>query len=461
MTRYSAPTETVFVGDRADAIRFQRCELQVTEGPDKGSQVSLGQRTIRIGTAPENDLVLTDRAVSRRHAEITAAEDGFVLRDLASKNGTFVGAAKVAEVTLVKGTSVKLGNTTIQFRFGEGDSIEFKLEDDEKFGDAIGTTVAMRELFTVLTRAASTDLTVLLEGETGTGKELLADGIHENSKRTGKPMLVVDCGSIPRELIEAELYGAMKGAYTGATQDRAGIFEMADGGTVFLDEIGELPMDMQPQLLRVLERGEVRRLGASETKNVDVRIVAATNRDLLQEVAAGRFRQDLYYRLSVVRVRVPPLRERRGDIPVIAKAMAKEIAEDFPDAVESGASQHVAAIVARYKDYPWPGNVRELRNVIERALVLASVEGAGPPSAVAPEGSPTAGEPAPMGAPPTTFKVAKHEAISAFEQDYLSSVMNATGHNVSKAARLAGLDRRNFQKLLRKYGFKPQKPGDS
>ena len=453
MTRYVSPTETVFSDKTPSALRFQRCELEVQDGPDKGTQIAVGQRRIRIGTSPENDLALTDRAVSRFHAEIDVQDDGFLIRDAASKNGIFIGSIRVKEAVITGATTLKLGNTTISFRPGN-DTVEFQLTEGERFGAAIGQSVAMRELFTLLERAASTDLTVLLEGETGTGKELLAEGIHAKSSRASKPFMVVDCGSIPRELIEAELYGAMKGAYTGANADRVGIFEAANGGTVFLDELGELSMDLQPKLLRVIERGEIRRVGASKIIKIDVRLVAATNRDLLAEVSAGRFRQDLYYRLSVVKVRIPALRERRDDIPIIAKAMAEEISKDFSDVVDAGAASHVGAIVARYKDHPWPGNVRELRNVIERTLVMASM---GEQSDQAMDAGLNAeGGEEKEGSPHVTFKLAKHEAIKHFEWEYLVNVMNLAGNNVSKAARLAGMDRRNFQKMIRKHDIRKE-----
>ena len=453
MTRYVAPTETVVVQGQPQAIKFRRCVLSVTDGPDKGKDVSLGQRTIRIGTAPENDLVLSDRAVSRYHCEIESREDGFLIRDQASKNGVYIGAVRIREALLEGATKLRMANTHMKFAPAD-DAVEVSLSRNDRFGDALGNSVAMREVFTTLERAAPTDLTVLLEGETGTGKELLADALHAKSRRASAPLQVVDCGSIPRDLIESELFGHTKGSFTGATGDKKGLFEAADGGTVFLDEIGELDLELQPKLLRVLERGEVRRIGSAATVPVNVRIVAATNRDLLNEVAAGRFRQDLYYRLSVVKVRVPPLRERRDDIPIIAKTIATELAKDFPDVVEESAVGHIASLVARYKEYSWPGNVRELRNVIERTLVFHEDQSV-PGAAAAPAEGGGGPPPAPgmkTGLP--VFRNAKHEAVTRFERDYLESVLTACQNNVSKAARAAGLDRRNFQKLLRKYDLR-------
>ena len=453
MTRYVAPTETVVVSGAPAAIRFRRCVLSVIEGPDKGKEISLGQRTIRIGTAPENDLVLTDRAVSRYHCEIEARDDGFLLRDQASKNGVYLGAVRIREALLEGSTKLRMANTSLKFA-PASEQVEVALSRNDRFGEALGNSVSMREVFTTLERASPTDLTVLLEGETGTGKELLAEALHRKSRRGTHPYVVVDCGSIPRDLIESELFGHTKGSFTGAVGDKKGLFETADGGTIFLDEIGELDLELQPKLLRVLERGEVRRVGSAATLPVNVRIVAATNRDLLNEVAAGRFRQDLYYRLSVVKVRVPPLRERRDDIPVIARSIAAEIATEFPDMVEESAVAHIASLVSRYKEYSWPGNVRELRNVIERTLVFhedQSVPGhtGEGPAAIAP----AMAKPGPGGQRSglPIFRVAKHEAVTRFEREYLEAVLEQCASNVSKAARAAGLDRRNFQKLLRKY----------
>ena len=462
VTRYVAPTETVVVAGIPAALRFRRCVLTIMEGPDKGMEVSLGQRTIRIGTAPENDVILTDRAVSRYHCEIEAREDGFLLRDQASKNGVYIGAVRIKEALLEGTTKLRLANDVIRFA-PAGDAIEVQLSRNERFGDALGNSVAMREVFTMLERAAPTDLTVLLEGETGTGKELLAEGLHRKSKRAEKPYQIIDCGAIPRDLIESELFGHTKGSFTGAIGDKKGLFESAEGGTIFLDEIGELDLELQPKLLRVLERGEVRRVGSAATLPVNVRIVAATNRDLLSEVAAGRFRQDLYYRLSVVKVRVPPLRERRDDIPLIAKHIALELTREFPEVVEDSSVAHIGSLVQRYRDYTWPGNVRELRNVIERTLVFHEDQ-------AVPEGGVSA-EPGESGAAMpvlrgmgsggiSVFRVAKHEAVTHFERDYLEKVLGAHGNNVSKASRAAGLDRRNFQKLLRKYDMKRGTTGD-
>ncbi|HVO30418.1 MAG TPA: sigma 54-interacting transcriptional regulator, partial [bacterium] len=356
-----SPTETVVVGGKPTAIRFQRCRVRVIDGPDRGMEVTLGQRTIRVGTAAENDFRLTDKGVSRHHCEIVAREEGFLVRDLASKNGVYLGPVLVREALIREPVTLRLANDVIEFVPGD-DSVEVPLPKEGRFGEAIGSSAAMREVFASLTRAAASDANVLLEGETGTGKELLAHGLHLASRRATRPYVVVDCGAIPADLVESELFGHVKGSFTGAVSDKAGLFESAEGGTVFLDEVGELDREHQPKLLRVLESGEVRRVGAQAMKKIDVRVVAATHRDLVSEVAAGRFRQDLYYRLAVVNVRVPPLRERKDDVAVIAEAIAADLRAESPETVDPGAAERVAALLARYREYSWPGNVRELRN---------------------------------------------------------------------------------------------------
>ncbi len=448
MTRPLVPTETILVDGNATAVRFRRCTMTVLEGPEKGMEVSLGKRTIRVGSAPENDLVLTDRGVSRYHCEIEALDSGYRLRDQASRNGVWLGRVRVREAILGGEVKLRLGKSTLLFAPAD-DSVEVTLTTADRFGEAIGGSGPMRELFDVLERVAPTDLTVLIEGETGTGKELLAEAIHHRSRRAAAPFVVVDCGSIPRDLMESELFGHVKGSFTGAIADKRGLFESAHGGTLFLDELGELDLDLQPKLLRVLERGEIRRVGASTPIPIDVRIVAATHRDILSDVTAGRFRQDLYYRLSVVKVRVPPLRERREDIPRIARALAHAIAEDYPEIGPPDLDGLVAALGSRYRDYAWPGNVRELRNVVERAL---HIDESGLPAGGAGLGADGAASGS-AGRKPT-FRVAKHEAVAKFERDFLEAILSEHGHNVSRAARAAGLDRRNFQKLLRKYDLR-------
>jgi transcriptional regulator with GAF, ATPase, and Fis domain len=306
----------------------------------------------------------------------------------------------------------------------------------------------MRELFARLERIAASDATVLVTGETGTGKELVAEAIHERSPRAAGPFVVLDCGAIPPNLVESELFGHERGAFTGALGAHAGAFERAHGGTVFLDELGELPLELQPKLLRVLERREIRRLGGSKPIEVDLRVVAATNRDLAVEVNRGRFREDLYYRLAVVQVVVPPLRERREDIPLLV--------EHFLAALPGGERTRLAPeTIDLLRRHDWPGNVRELRNVLERAVLFADAAPPPPGPGLAPRApappAPPAFAPDALNVaidPTVPFKQAKQALVEEFERRYVTALLERHGGNISAAAREAGIDRMSIHKML-------------
>jgi DNA-binding NtrC family response regulator len=330
----------------------------------------------------------------------------------------------------------------------EDERISVRPSNDPRFEGLLGSSARMREIFDLLARVAPTRATTLLEGETGTGKELIAEAIHLRSPRRDGPFVVFDAGAVAANLLESELFGHVKGAFTGATATRRGAFERAHTGTLFLDEIGEMSLDLQPKLLRALEAQEVRRVGDDVTHKVDVRVVAATNRDLKAEVAAGRFRADLYFRLAVVRILVPSLRERAEDIGLLV--------DHFLGPVGKRATPEVTALLARYD---WPGNVRELRNLIERVKafgwdealaasgILAAVEEAG---GAAMAGAGGGGSDGTSSAP---FKEAKGKVVEAFERDYLEDLIRRTKGNISAAAREAGIDRNHLTKLLQKYGI--------
>jgi len=293
----------------------------------------------------------------------------------------------------------------------------------------------MRQVFALLERVAPTQTTVLVDGETGTGKELVAEAIHEESPRAAGPFIVFDCSAVSSSLIESELFGHARGAFTGAVTDRAGAFELADGGTIFLDEIGELPLDLQPKLLRVLERREVRRLGSADTTNVDVRVIAATNRSLAAEVDAGRFREDLFYRLEVVHVTLPPLRERPDDIAPLARRFAAELGQ--PTALSD-------RTLRGFETQAWPGNVRELRNAVARAVSLGEPQGeagAAPPNPFAVD----------LAMP---LKIAREQIADAFEERYLLAALAQTGGNVTRAAEIAGVSRKFIQRAVKRYGLR-------
>ena len=441
------PGGTQVLGARATSLKVRRGTITVGGGPDAGKSVPIAGKSVRIGSAEGNDIVLSDRAVSRAHCEITPTPDGPLVKDLGSTNGTFVDGNRVREAWIKPGAQITVGETKLSFVSDESTE-DIPLSPKNKFGGVIGHSATMRAAFWMLEKVAPEDLTVLLTGETGTGKEAFAEALHTESPRKDKPFIVFDCGAVAENLMESELFGHMKGSFTGAIADRKGAAEEADGGTLFLDEIGELPRELQPKLLRLLEKKEVKRVGSQTTKQVNVRIVAATNRDLASEVNRGVFREDLYYRLCVVHIKIPPLRERREDIPALAKHFAKEFF--VRKGLEPTEKLHEVPgeFFEALKELYWPGNVRELRNHVERALALGTGTGAAATGARA--------------APPQTlegvnidvtrpFVDAKSEWVERFEKTYLTALMERHAGNYSRAAREAALDRMYLKKLLRKY----------
>ena len=422
----------------------------VIEGPDRGESVELGgEQPVTLGSSPACSLCLTDTTVSRQHLQAHWEEGrGIVLRDLGSTNGTFFAGSRIAEISISVGAQFTIGRTLIKLVPDE-EAVEPPASPSPHFGTLLGQDETMRRLFGLLGDVAPTEATVIIEGETGTGKELVAGELHRHSRRAKGPFVVFDCGAVPRELIESALFGHVKGAFTGAVSDRAGAFGEADGGTIFLDEIGELALDLQPALLRAIDRRMVRRVGDSNYRKVDVRIIAATHRDLRVEVAERRFREDLYYRLAVVRVRLPALRERGADV----ERLAELFVEQFTPAgrklyLEPGE-------LARLRQHSWPGNVRELRNVIERACVLAPADdmlrfeaGTLPePAANAPLNLRT----------DLPYKEAKGQLVELFEREYVLDLMRRHHNNLSAAAREAKLDRKHLRELVRRHsGHDPE-----
>jgi DNA-binding NtrC family response regulator len=427
------------IDDDAPVARVARYSLVVTAGPDAGQRlVSSGDRTV-IGTHRSCDLVLTDPTVSRFHAELTLVDGRLLLRDLDSRNGTRVEGLGVVAVRLPPRARLELGGSQVELEVGDA-TVELPLSTQRRFGSMAGASAVMRRTFALLERAAASDATVLLEGETGTGKEAAAASIHDESARRAGPLVVVDCGAVPATLIESELFGHERGAFTGAVEARVGAFEAAHGGTLFLDEIGELPLELQPKLLRALESREIKRVGATRHQAVAVRVIAATNRDLRVEVNGRRFRADLYYRLAVLEIRLPPLRERAGDIPVLVEHLLGELGASR----EASAPLRTAETTERLARHPWPGNVRELRNYLERALALETA----PP--IAPGPAPDA--------PAVDLTRPLREAREAWtrphERAYVAGLLEREGGNVAAAARAAGVDRMTFYKLLSKHGIR-------
>jgi len=455
---------TIFVNRRATKRKLRKSRLVVVEGPEAGGRLEIASERVTIGRSLICDLVLTDTSVSGTHCEIVASEAGFLLRDLGSSNGTSVGGVRVREAWLEPGAALKLGHTVVRFEVGSG-TIEIDLSRQEQFFELIGHGVRMREIFAVLEKVAAADLTVLVRGETGTGKELVARAIHRASKRAQRPLVVQDCSAIAANLIESTLFGHERGSFTGAADRRRGCFEHADGGTLFLDEIGELDLKLQPKLLRALETHEVQRVGGSRTIPVDVRVVAATNRDLRQMVNEGSFREDLYYRLSVVHVDLPPLRERPEDIPVLVQQFLEESAKRGPD--PEGAHFTISSdAMLKLQAYPWPGNVRELKNTIERAVSLADAKELGmqdllPASQKTPPIFLPGGTAEQFVENETPFKDAKQKVVDAFEVQYIKALLDKHGDNISRSARAAGLTRYHLRELAKRYGLRGEMGGHS
>jgi DNA-binding NtrC family response regulator len=420
----------------AEVRLMQTCTVEVASGPSVGLAARIEKPTFAVGSHETNDLVLADDAVSKHHLEVHVAPDGFRLVDLSSSNGTFLGAVRITDVTVLEQVTLTLGTSTLKISPQPAET-EVPASARTRFGSVLGRSVVMRELFEQLEAVARADCSVLIEGETGAGKEQVAESIHGESPRKEGPFVVVDCGALAGELLESELFGHARGAFTGADADRKGLLQMADGGTVFLDEVGELPMSLQSKLLGVLERRKVTPLGTSNARSIDVRVLAATNRNLAREVNEGRFRSDLFFRLAVVRVRVPPLRERLDDIPLLVEHFLAQLAEREGPHIPSTLSP---IEMARLSAQPWVGNVRELRNAVERvALRIGSTAAPEDPS----------GKPEP-------FMRARDRFVAEFEKRYLTDILERTGMNVSEAARQAGVDRRNFQRLLRRHDISPR-----
>lgn len=420
-------------------VFVRRFRLRVAAGPDAGAERMSVGKTLVIGTHPSADLVLTDRTVSRFHCSIEVVDGVAHLRDLGSRNGTLVDAVPVLHAPLRDKAQLIVGNTELQFDLGR-DSITVDASQRESFGSMVGRSPAIRAVFALLERAATSDITVLLEGETGTGKEIAAESLHRESSRVDAPFVVIDCGAIASELIESELFGHERGAFTGADHARVGAFASAAGGTIFLDEIGELESDLQPKLLRALESRTIRRVGSTTSVPVDVRVIAATRRDLRAEVNAGRFRSDLYYRLAVLPIRLPSLRERLGDLPLLVGRLLDEMGTDPSATVQLRSG----AFLTRLARHSWPGNIRELRNHLERCLVLSHDEA--PPLE-------TTIDPLVID-PSRSLKLGRELWTRAFERRYLEALLLAHDGNVRAAAVAAGVDRVYLYRLLWRHGLK-------
>jgi transcriptional regulator with GAF, ATPase, and Fis domain len=466
---------TVFDHGRPTVRHLRRSKVVVVSGTEQGREIDISKARLTGGRSIINDLVLSDKAISGTHFEILASDDGYRLRDLDSTNGTFIGDLRVKEVWLKPNQEFRVGHTMLRFTPTQ-DIVEIPLSKRDTFEQVTGASVRMREIFATLEKVAPSELTVLITGETGTGKEMIARGIHQASVRRTKPFVVLDCGAIPKDLIESTLFGHEKGSFTGAVGQHHGCFEQAQGGTIFLDEIGELDINLQPKLLRVLENRELKRVGGDRLIKIDVRVLAATNRDLRAMVNQGTFREDLYFRLSVIHVELPPLRERREDVPALAEVFLKEIA-----ARRSLSMTFAPDAIAALQAHSWPGNVRELKNVVERAASLtesplvhrsdlmfnrdttprASSSGTFASSSAAPTSGnshavPSGAEPGlvmPPFSPGLDFKEAKQRVVDAFELAYLKQLLERHDGNITRSAQEAGLTRYHLRELLKRHGL--------
>ncbi len=438
-----------------DSVEVPRIEIQVQResgGATKRAVVIDGD-ICRIGSHPSNEVVLNDPLVSRFHCRLTRESSGWKIQDTGSLNGTMVNGVRVRDADLPRPECrIDLGQSTVVI--AEGHSVnQVEVPPWPSFGSLVGTSLVMRRLFGLLDRVARSDSTVLVEGETGTGKEVIAGEIVRRGPRAAQPFVIVDCGAISPTLIESELFGHVRGAFTGADRDRTGAFEAANGGTVFLDEIGEMPLELQPKLLRAIESREIRRVGEHKSRKIDVRVVAATNRRLEREVNHGRFREDLYFRLSVVTVRVPSLRERLDDIAVLVNVFLRQMGAD------DRARLFNREVLADMCQYDWPGNVRELRNYVERSIVLDAAQPAtreGSSAGIVGSGTPAAGTETAVNID-QPFKEAKNHIVEAFEKRYLAALLEWSQGNVSLASRKSGLDRMYLHRLLQRHGLR----GDS
>jgi DNA-binding NtrC family response regulator len=433
------PTELVRE-PAAGELRVDRYELAVVEGPSTGIRlVGSDSPVTTIGSHELCSLVLADPLVSRFHCEIRLGDDGPRLRDTGSLNGTTIDGVRVVESYLRGGSILRLGKSAVRFEFApNGHTL---LSSARRFGQLVGESVAMRQVFAYLERAAPTSATVLLEGETGTGKSLAARAIHENSPRRDQSFVIVDCAAIPAGLLESELFGHERGAFTGAEARRIGAFEEASGGTLFLDEIGELPADLQSKLLGAIENRAVRRLGGNGAIPFDIRLVAATNRDLRADLNSGRFRADLFFRLAVVRIELPSLRRRHEDVPLLAAEILTGLGAS-PDRARAILDADTAR---RLSSSAWPGNIRELRNYLERRLVLDD----GHP----PDGDQGRAIDPPFIDPGLAFADARTRALAHFERRYCVALLERHEGRVAQAAAAAGIDRTYFYRLLRRHGL--------
>jgi DNA-binding NtrC family response regulator len=455
-------TVEVSLGVMTDLLHIEKCKLVVVDGADKGRELVVHKPILRLGANEKNDLILRDDTVSRFHCEIRRVHNEYLLVDRQSTNGTFVGKLRVREAFLHPNCEFIVGNSLIRF-MPLVEELRIYPINNHRYGDIIGGSSRMHEVYGLIDKVGPSELSVVIEGETGTGKELAARAIHNFSRRSKGPLVIFDCSAFPESLLESELFGHEKGAFSGAIRTHRGVFERAEGGTVFFDELGEMSPNLQPKFLRALESGEVRRVGGERTIKTDVRVVAATNRNLASMVEDGSFRQDLFYRLAKVTLNLPTLRDRIDDLVPLTDHFLKQITGSQPHLAHvRGFSEAALSVMT---DYDWPGNVRELRNVVERSVTFCETD------LVQPKDLPQdlqarlgrsvrqTGLSTTQIRPGTGLKEAKEQMVSDFERDYLVSLLERHNMNISRVAREAGIDRRHVYRLMKKYEIQPAERG--
>jgi DNA-binding NtrC family response regulator len=435
-------TEPTDPSPNAIKLRTHKMRIEVVQGPSAGTVIALPGPEVRIGSGADCDLIIKDSTVSRLHLILRIHNELLRVVDCGSRNGTSIDGTIVHDAYARPDSAIKIGGTTLRMQM-LSDVVELPLSTRDEFGGLLGRSVAMRRLFTLLERVAPTDATLLIEGETGTGKELVAEAVHRSNPRAGHRFVVFDCSAVTPAAIESELFGQVCGAYKGAAP-RLGCFEQANGGTLFLDEIGELPIEVQPKLLRAIETRSIRRIGAEGgSRPIDVRIIAATHHTLSLEVERGHFRDDLYYRLAVVNVRIPPLRERPDDIPLLVRHFERQ-----HTSIAHHPKPLSEAMVESFVGRAWPGNVRELKNQVDSALFL----GGGEPSVE--DGVPVPG--------PTVNGVSlavpllngRDHVANAYEKAYIEQALEKASGNISRAAEISGVGRRFLQKAMQRHGLR-------
>lgn len=436
------PTQLLKVDEKKGEITLGDAMLSVTLPDGRILQKNIEQPTLSIGSHTTNDFVIPSDAVSLFHARLDLIDQVYYYSDLGSTNGSKIEGVNIERASLPPTCEISLGSLRLQFTLKE-EKIAITPKDCSEFLDMVGKTKAMQKIFSMIEIIGGTDAPVLVTGETGTGKELVARALHELSRRFHKPFIPLNCAALPKEMIESEVFGHEKGAFTGAISERPGAFEAADHGTLFLDEIGELDLDLQAKLLRVLESGEVKRLGSNKLRTVNVRLVTATHRNLHQDVIDGRFREDLYYRIHVAPIHLPSLRERRDDIELLVPFLLKRL--QFQGVVSE-------EVMTSLKKYAFPGNVRELKNILQRAILEYQIQGGSSLRGLTRELHAKhfhflkVGPTGPLGRAPRT-----PEEIREYNE--LAMALEASDYNQSEVARKLNLASSTVNDRIRKYGL--------